>query len=226
MAIRLEKLYFAWAQRKDFALNVPELHLLPKSKCLLKGPSGSGKSTLLNLLGGVLEPQQGQIYLLGANFTAMRAAEKDAFRAEHMGYIFQMFNLIPYLSVEENCLLPLQFSRKKREKILAHSSLQGELTRLLEALGLPCGKEFLRQKTQSLSVGQQQRVAAVRAFLGSPEIIIADEPTSALDPDARQGFLTCLFQECERSAATLLYVSHDSQLEPYFDRCLSMMDFR
>lgn len=186
----------------------------------LRGPSGSGKSTLLSLIAGVITPDQGTIEVLGRNLGTLGAAARDSFRADHIGFIFQMFNLIPYLSVVENVALPCGFSRLRRARALrAASSIEAEAVRLLVQLDIGHG-EMLRRPVTELSVGQQQRVAAARALIGAPELIIADEPTSALDADRRTTFLDLLFRECAREQTALLFVSHDASLAPAFDRAL------
>ena len=134
-----------------------------------------------------------------------------------------MFNLIPYLSVVENVLLPCRFSRRRKQNIENRGhSLQDEAERLLNHLDLP--RELLHRSVTELSVGQQQRVAAARALIGSPELVIADEPTSALDADRRASFLKLLLNECAEQNTTLVFVSHDSALEPQFDRSVQLAD--
>lgn len=200
-------------------VNTFSLEVAKGEHVFLIGPSGSGKTTLLNLITGVLAPSKGQIEILGQNLSAMRSASRDAFRADSFGIIFQLFNLIPYLSVIENVLLPLRFSAKRNRNI--DGSPEVAAVQLLKNLGL--GDElFHKNRCADLSVGQQQRVAAARALLGSPEIIIADEPTSALDSDSREEFLGSLFTQCEAHNTTLLFVSHDSSLRNRFSRVLSL----
>jgi putative ABC transport system ATP-binding protein len=191
---------------------------------LLTGPSGSGKSTLLSLLCGVVTPAQGSIVILGTDMTALSAVQRDHFRAEHFGIIFQMFNLLPYLSIMDNVLLPLSFARTRRERVLAGGrSEQAEARRLLASLGLDVDA-FADQPAAALSVGQQQRVAAARALIGSPEIVVADEPTSALDRDLQQEFLDLLFRDLAAAGASLIMVSHDETLARRFDRVLPLAD--
>jgi putative ABC transport system ATP-binding protein len=184
---------------------------------LVHGPSGSGKSTLLGLLGGVLLPQHGVVRVLDTELTRLGAISRDRFRADHIGFIFQQFNLIPYLSVVDNVLLPCRFSRRRRERAQAGgNTLREEAARLLDHLDMP-GSLRGREVTR-LSVGQQQRVAAARALIGRPEILIADEPTSALDADRQAAFLELLLDECIDERSTLLFVSHDRRLAPSFTR--------
>ncbi|KAA0690116.1 ATP-binding cassette domain-containing protein [Halopseudomonas laoshanensis] len=221
--IDLDAATYAWPGQPPL-LDIKHLQLLAGERVFLKGPSGSGKTTLLGLLGGVYLPDQGQITLLGKNMASMSAAERDRFRADHTGYIFQMFNLLPYLSVVENVTLPCHFSRVRRERALKrHDGLASAALHLLHSLGLS-DNALLDRSVNELSIGQQQRVAAARALIGSPELVIADEPTSALDADSREAFLRLLFAECSAAGSSLLFVSHDASLEPLFDRALSLRD--
>lgn len=221
--LQLDAVTFAWPGQPRL-LEIDHFALRRGEKVFLKGPSGSGKTTLLGLLGGVHLPDNGTIRLLDQSLSELSGARRDRFRADHTGYIFQMFNLLPYLSVVENVTLPCRFSTLRRERVFAHTaSLDQAATDLLAGLGLS-DPALLRRPVTELSIGQQQRVAAARALIGSPELVIADEPTSALDTDSREAFLRLLFAECERGGSSLLFVSHDSSLEPLFDRALSLKD--
>ena len=221
VAIEATDLLYAWPGKPP-VIDIAQLSVARGERIFLRGPSGSGKSTLLGLLGGVLTPTRGHVRLLGTDITALSAGERDRFRGEHLGFIFQMFNLIPYLSVLENVLLPAQFSPARVARI-ANGNLAEEGRRLLAALGLG-SPDYLSRPVTELSIGQQQRVAAARALLGRPGIIVADEPTSSLDHDAREDFLRLLMNECKAQNATLLFVSHDTSLGPLFDRNLSLRE--
>ena len=221
--IHLDSVIFAWPDRPTL-LDIDRFTLQPGERVFLKGPSGSGKTTLLGLLGGVQVPASGSIRLLGKNLASMSSSKRDRFRADHSGYIFQMFNLLPYLSVLENITLPCHFSSVRRQRARQrHGSVEAAALHLLAHLGLD-RPELMRQPVTELSIGQQQRVAAARALIGSPELVIADEPTSALDADTREAFLHLLFIECEAAGSSLLFVSHDAALESLFDRSLSLRD--
>ena len=211
-AIVLDSLRYAWSDVMSPDLVINDLQVRSGDRWFIEGASGSGKSTLLGLLSGVLAPQKGGVTVLGKRFDDMGGAERDRFRADHNGYIFQMFNLIPYLSVIENVTLPLRFSKRRRKRV---SDPDKEARRLLEHLGM--GK-LAERKVTKLSVGQQQRVAAARALIGSPELILADEPTSALDEGHSEGFVKLLFDECKTAGSTLVFVSHDSRLAGLFDQ--------
>jgi putative ABC transport system ATP-binding protein len=216
--LTLQDLRFGW-QPAQPVLDIAELTLAAGTSLFLRGPSGSGKSTLLNLIGAVLQPQAGTITLLGTDLASLNRGARDRFRADHIGFIFQQFNLLPYLSALDNVLLPCGFSRRRRERAGSHGGAEAA-RHLLDRLGL--GPELYERPANRLSVGQQQRVAAARALIGAPELIVADEPTSALDSDARDGFLKLLFDECRQAGSTLLFVSHDRSLEASFDRAIDL----
>ncbi|MRI32239.1 methionine ABC transporter ATP-binding protein [Endozoicomonas sp. OPT23] len=217
--VELENVQFSWTEDKPI-LDIQSLSITQGEKVFIRGPSGSGKTTLLGLLGGVLTPDSGSVKVLNTNLAQLPPAQRDLHRAEHTGFIFQMFNLIPYLSVAENITLPLSFAKGRHDRVSATGRKpEQEAARLLQTLGL-VDPELLSRPVTELSIGQQQRVAAARALIGSPELLIADEPTSALDTDTREAFIKLLFSECESSGSTLMFVSHDSSLEPLFDRTI------
>jgi putative ABC transport system ATP-binding protein len=216
MAIELQNVRYAWPGEPPL-LDVASLQVQRGERLFLRGPSGSGKSTLLGLIGGVLAPDVGSVRVLGQPLHEMGAAARDRFRGEHVGFVFQSFNLIPYLTVRENVLLSLRFSPERAARIPGDRT--AEARRLLAALGLADDSLIDRPATQ-LSIGQQQRVAAARALLGRPELLVADEPTSALDHESREAFLKLLLGECAANGTTLLFVSHDPTLGALFDRQL------
>ena len=221
LAVEIENVEFAWRGQESL-LAIDRLDVSRGERVFLKGASGSGKSTLLGLIGGVLTPRTGTIRVMGTALPQLSGSARDRFRAEHVGFIFQMFNLIPYLTVRANVLLPLSFSPTRRSRIAA-AGADAEAVRLLEALGL-ADEALLERPVTQLSIGQQQRVAAARALIGRPDIVVADEPTSALDTDARAEFLQLLMDECAAFGTTLIFVSHDASLATLFDRVLSMGD--
>ncbi len=222
-AIRVEAVDFRWPGRHAFGLSVTRLTVARGERVLLLGPSGAGKSTLLSLVCGIVAPQAGTIEVLGRNIPDMAPHARDRFRAEHFGIIFQMFNLLPYASALDNVLLPLGFAAGRRSRASRERPARQEAERVLAALGIE-GALATGGIAANLSVGQQQRVAAARALIGAPEIIIADEPTSALDADSQQRFLDLLFGQAEAAGATLLMVSHDARLAARFDRAVQLRD--
>jgi putative ABC transport system ATP-binding protein len=211
---------FKWKAKDAFALAVVEFRVVQGERLLLLGPSGSGKSTLLSLLTGIATSRLGTVEILGTALGELGNSGRDRFRAEHFGIIFQMFNLLPYGAVIDNVLLPLSFAPARRARAVAAGGPEAEARRLLSALGLPA--DIGVRSAANLSVGQQQRVAAARALIGSPEIIIADEPTSALDDNRQQDFLDLLFGQIDTTNATLIMVSHDQRLSRYFNRTLQL----
>lgn len=219
-AVSLTDLRFRWPGQSGFCLSVPHLELKRGARALLLGASGSGKSTLLSLISAIATPDAGQIVIAGTDIGALSRRQRDRFRAEHIGVIFQQFNLLPYASIRDNILLPLRFAPLRRARVAdpAH-----EAERLALALELPAN-DIGRVKAGQLSVGQQQRVAVARALIGAPELIVADEPTSALDADTQTAFLDLLFAQCDAAGSTLLMVSHDERVGARFDRRILLRD--
>ena len=221
-AVMLQSVRFAYP-KGPVVLGIDELSIGQGESVFLHGPSGSGKTTLLSLISGVLSPTSGTVRVLGQELTTMSAAARDTLRGARMGYIFQGFNLIPYLSVAQNIALPCQLHTPRRANI-ASATLPDEVARLARRLDL---HPHLDAPVTKLSVGQQQRVAIARAIIGSPALLVADEPTSSLDTDRRDAFLhllTEVTQEARDRGAhtTLLFVSHDRGLATHFDRTLSL----
>jgi putative ABC transport system ATP-binding protein len=207
---------FSYGPRLPDVLRIQNLNLSRGEKVFLFGPSGSGKSTLLGLIGGLFTPQRGRIQVLGQDITEMSHSQRDRFRAREIGFIFQVFNLVPYLNVLENVMLPAHFGRPISQ---GFTSAKDEAKSLLEQLGLG---QMIQKSVTELSIGQQQRVAVARALLGSPGLVIADEPTSALDSDTRESFLKMLAEQAKREGSTVLFVSHDRALASAFDRDVAL----
>lgn len=221
-AVLLRSLLFAY-DKAPAILQIEELRVAAGKSLFLHGPSGSGKTTLLSLISGVSMPQSGSVQVLGRELTTLSASARDTLRGSSMGYIFQSFNLIPYLSIEENIALPCRLHPRRCARIGA-ATLSQEVARLARRLDIHA---HLRSPVTRLSVGQQQRVAIARAIIGSPELLIADEPTSSLDGDRRDDFLKLLSEVIEESRArgagtTLLFVSHDRSLASRFDQEVSL----
>jgi putative ABC transport system ATP-binding protein len=219
--ISVSDVAYRWTRSGSFRLDIPAFHMAAAERVLLVGPSGTGKSTLLALLAGIAAPETGRIHVLGTDLTTLTSARRDRFRAEHMGVIFQMFNLLPYGSAIDNVLLPLSFAPERRKRIGSPAAQVGEARRLLHHLGLPPDAVATR-RASDLSVGQQQRVAAARALIGRPALIIADEPTSALDPETRDQFLSLVLDEARAGGGGVLMVSHDPALAAHFDRVVPL----
>ena len=198
-------------------ININRLLIKEGEHIFLRGRSGSGKSTFLNLLSGVLEPQTGTVEILGEDITTLNVSQKDRFRGDNFGMVFQQFNLLPYLSIEENISLACRFSKQKSLEV---KDINKEIKHLLDVLEIPYGMKS--KKAMHLSVGEQQRVAVARALIGKPKIIIADEPTSALDDERKNKFMQLLFRQLDTQNSTLVFVSHDRELSSYFE---SVCDF-
>ena len=216
-AVSLQEVRFAYRGGAP-VLDIPSLHVARGERLFLHGPSGSGKTTLLGLIAGVLSATSGRVQVLGSDLGAMGSAERDRFRAAHVGYVFQMFNLIPYLSVRENIMLPARLSKHRRAR-LGDAEPNAEATRLAAGLEIDT---LLDARIGELSVGQQQRVAVARALIGAPELIVCDEPTSALDADRRDRFLELLFASVAAAGSTLVFVSHDLALAERFGRTVAL----
>jgi putative ABC transport system ATP-binding protein len=216
-AVELNQVRFRYPGESEI-LRIATLRIARGERVFLYGPSGSGKTTLLGILAGVLGTSVGSVRVLGRDLTTLSPRQRDAFRGAHVGYIFQLFNLITYLNVEDNILLPCRLHHARRAR-LSGQSLPAAALAISTRLGIAA---LLQQRVTNLSVGEQQRVAAARALIGTPEIILADEPTSALDSDHRQRFLELLFDCAEEAGSTLIFVSHDRALMPLFHRAISL----
>ncbi len=218
-AIQIADLDYRWPGQQQNLLSIPKWQVEAGQTVFLYGASGSGKSTLLNLLAGILLPQRGQVNLLSTDITQLSARHRDRFRANHIGIVFQQFNLVPYLSVEMNIALAAHFADSQPKKLGRE-----QLMSLLTPLSLD--EAILQRKATALSVGQQQRVAVARALINRPQLIIADEPTSALDSDTRDGFIELLMQLAKAQGSTVVFVSHDRALASHFDMQIDMQQFQ
>jgi len=219
--LELRDLRFSWARGQPDCLDIEHLRIAPGEALFLHGPSGCGKSTLLSLMAGVLMPRQGQVALMGRDWQQVRLGRRDRHRADHVGYIFQQFNLLPYLSALDNVLMPCRFSEMRRTASEQQAgSPQAEAEAWLAGMGLE--RALWTRAARELSVGQQQRVAAARALIGRPALVIADEPTSALDEDRRDAFLDLLLSACASARSALVFVSHDRRIAQRFARQVSL----
>lgn len=222
--LTLRDVQFGWSKGKPPLIDLEYFSIGPGETVFIAGPSGSGKSTLLSLVGGIVIPNRGQIELLGQDMAKLSGAARDKHRADNLGIVFQQFNLVPYLSIQDNVVLPCRFSKARRHRLnQAGTTPALESKRLLTRLNLE-HPDLLNRPVTELSIGQQQRVAVARALIGGPSLIVADEPTSALDEDAREMFLSLLFDECRAGGAGVLFVSHDQRLAPLFDRQINLSE--
>jgi len=216
VVLAAEALRFAWPGTKAPCIDIEAFRITAGESVFLHGPSGCGKSTLLSLLAGVLVADEGRVTLLGHDWSKLSGTQRDRSRVAHVGYIFQQFNLLPYLSVLDNVLLPCRFSQRREANASRNGSSRDEAEHLLDQMGLD--RNLWKRQALQLSVGQQQRVAAARALIGQPEVVIADEPTSALDEDRREAFLDVLLTACAEHHSALVFVSHDQRIAQRFVR--------
>jgi putative ABC transport system ATP-binding protein len=215
-AIEVNELAFRFASNGDPVLEIPAWKVPQNDRVFLQGESGSGKSTLLALLAGLQVPTTGDISVLGTKISAMGNQSRDRFRARNIGVVFQQFNLIPYLSVIDNILLAAQFGDRGGD------ALRVRAAGLLDRVNLDTN--FYERKASQLSIGQQQRVAIVRALINAPALLLVDEPTSALDHKNRDSFLVLLLEILEESSCSMVFVSHDPTIGQYFDHRLVLSE--
>ncbi len=214
--LAVKDLSFGWP-RGPTILDVPSFGVAAGEAVFLHGPSGCGKSSLLSLMAGVLLPRTGQVSLLARNWADLRQVARDRYRVDHVGYLFQQFNLLPYLRVLDNVLIPCRLSTRRRDAAIARSgSVRADAQAWLTGMGL--APSLWQRPALTLSVGQQQRVAAARALIGGPALVIADEPTSALDEERREAFVDLLLSACAEASSALVFVSHDRRLATRFPR--------
>ncbi len=212
MSVSLKNVVYAYPEARDkVVLNIDSWSVASQEKVFIHGPSGGGKSTLLNVLSGIVQPKSGEISVLGNRLDKMNTTQRDTFRANYIGYIFQQFNLIPYLNAVDNIRLANHFCKQTSGAIS-----QAEIIDLLESFRID--GDDCRKPTGKLSIGQQQRIAIARALINRPAVLIADEPTSSLDETNRNTFMLELLANVARYKTTLIFVSHDLSLATHFDR--------
>lgn len=203
----------------DFRLFVPSLELKDGERVAVVGPSGTGKTTLLNLIAGIAVPQAGKITVDGKQITGLSDSARRTFRANNIGFVFQDFALLDYLTARENILYPY--------RITSGSRLDDDARARAEQLAKSCGLDGkLGRRPGALSQGEQQRVALCRALVRQPKLILADEATGNLDPDNKIAILDLLFSRTHEAGAALLAVTHDHDLLPRFDRVIDFAAFR
>ncbi len=218
MLINLANLRFSYPEQPNLlVLDIPSWSLSSGEHTLIHGLSGSGKSTLLNILNGLLSVVSGHVTVLGQDIDQMTNRQRDTFRANNVGYVFQQFNLIPYLDAIDNIQLASYFS-----KSVSKASLSKEIKILLQTLNIP--EKDWSKPIRKLSIGQQQRIAIARALINKPTLLIADEPTSSLDQENSDAFMQLLMSIVDKHEITLLFVSHDISLSHYFTRVESLSD--
>jgi ABC-type lipoprotein export system ATPase subunit len=208
----LQKSYTTPTGERSMVLDIPSFDVETGAHVALAGGSGSGKTTLLNLVAGILRADAGSIELAGQDITVMNESQRDRHRAEHIGYVFQTFNLLQGYSVLENIELGMAFGAGvDRPFALA----------LLRRVGLD---NRIHYKPRQLSVGQQQRVAVTRALANKPKLVLADEPTGSLDTRNAAAALRLIRELCTENGAALLLVSHDRSILDQFETVHQLTD--
>lgn len=216
--IQTESLKFKYPD-SSFHLTIPEFHVSTGEKVAVVGPSGSGKTTLLNLLAGILTPQSGSIMVGEAVVSDMSDAGRRDFRIQNIGFVFQDFELLDYLSIMDNIL----HSYRITDALKLTGDVRQRAINLAEQMGIA---NHLKKHPGELSQGEKQRAAICRALLPNPDLILADEATGNLDPDNKTRILELLFESVETHGSTLLAVTHDHELLPRFDRVVDFQEFR
>jgi ABC-type lipoprotein export system ATPase subunit len=188
-------------------LDIAEFRAAAGEQVVLVGRSGSGKTTLLHVIAGISRADSGRVKIDGWDITLLSEAERDRFRAEHIGYVFQTFNLLPGFSALENVLVAMRFARGHVDKARAKQ--------LLKRVGL---EHRMSHKPPMLSVGEQQRVAVARALANKPRLLLADEPTASVDAANQQAILDLIRETCQEENVTLLLVTHAPEVAQQFPR--------
>ncbi|HHT00616.1 MAG TPA: ABC transporter ATP-binding protein [Thiomicrospira sp.] len=208
---------YGQGDNKTFALRETNLTVYEQELLMIVGPSGCGKTTLLSIISNLIEADSGQCEILGTEVLNLSDSQKTAFRGQHIGFVFQSFNLFPALTALENVASPLIIQGIKYEQALKKARPY------LESVGIAEQADHIPSK---LSGGQQQRVAIARALVNEPELIICDEPTSALDHESGQTVMQLLKSIAEEKKTTLVVVTHDNRIFSYADRIVEMDDGR
>ena len=216
--ITIRNLAFSYSTG-NFSLQIPEFSVEKHEKIAVIGPSGTGKTTLLNLIAGIIRPSQGSIRINDTSVDQLNDAQRRQFRITQIGFVFQDFELLDYLSVNDNILHPYRITRA----LQLNSAVRGRARMLAEEMGIG---DKLQRRANDLSQGEKQRAAICRALLPQPGLILADEATGNLDPENKVRILDLLFGAVEEYDATLLAVTHDHELLQRFDRVIDFRDFR
>ncbi len=212
--IRFRDVRFRYAT-SSFELAVPSLEIQPGERVAIIGPSGSGKTTLLHLMAGIRPPDAGEVQMNDYPIHSMTDSQRRRFRAEHVGLVFQEFELLDYLNVVENILLPYRI----HSTLLLTPPVRQRARELAHSLGLA---DKLKRASRDLSQGERQRVAIARALVTQPEFVLADEPTGNLDPTLKTQVLDLFLDALDHRPATLVMVTHDHSLLDRFHRVLSI----
>lgn len=216
--VRIENLTFGYGA-EGFRLRIPEFSLADGERVAVVGPSGSGKTTLLNLIAGILTPDAGRVEVVGTEVSGLPDAARRRFRASRIGFVFQDFALLDYLSARQNIFYPYRIT----PALVLDDAARDRAERLATACGIG---DKLDRHPSALSQGEQQRVAICRALVTQPKLILSDEATGNLDPDSKARILDLLFEQASEAGAAILAVTHDHELLPRFERVLDFAQFR
>ncbi len=211
--IRIRNLEFSYPGSNRFRLAINRLDVKAGECVAIVGPSGSGKTTLLNLLAGTLLPGKGEVQVGEVLVNGLSEAERRRFRSGNLGQVFQAFELLEYLTVEDNVLL----SRLIDSHARVDADARSRAAELLETVGLG---DKVKKRPAQLSHGERQRVAVCRALLNHPQLLLADEPTGNLDQRNKQNVVDLLAEQAHHHESTLLMVTHDRSLLGSFARCI------
>ncbi len=188
-------------------LDVPEYEVVAGEQAVLVGASGGGKTTLLHIIAGITQPDSGTVRIENIEITRFRESTRDRIRADRIGYVFQTFNLLPAFSALENVILGMTFSSGRSSPARAR--------KMLERVGLG---HRMSSRPNTMSVGEQQRVAVARALVNSPRLLLADEPTANVDPANQQNVINLIRETCREENIALIMVTHATEVSDQFDR--------
>ena len=214
--ICVQELLFSYPH-SDFQLQIPQLEIDAECATAVVGPSGSGKTTLLHLVAGILSPERGNITVDGINVAALSSAGRRSFRLRNIGMVFQDFELIEYLNVLDNVLLPCRIGRLSLD-----SDAKERAVHLLQLVGM---SRHIKKSVTRLSQGERQRVAICRGLLSKPSLLLADEPTGNLDPATSEQILDVLLETVQVEKSTLVMVTHDHSLLHRFASTIDFTEF-
>lgn len=215
--IQIKQLKFGYPGSR-FRLSVPELEIGDTEKVAVIGPSGCGKTTLLNLISGILIPDQGELVSCEIDLKTLTDSQRRSYRISRIGFVFQEFELIDYLNVKENILLPYYIN----QTLKLDESVRDRARELAASMQID---QYLNSRIDQISQGERQRVAICRALLPQPQILLADEPTGNLDPANKRLIRDLLLEHATRTQATLIMVTHDDRLLDEFDRTIDIQRF-
>jgi putative ABC transport system ATP-binding protein len=218
--IEIQNLKFSWP-RSTFSLGIEDLQIPAGEKLAIIGPSGSGKTTLLNLLAGIEIVGAGLLKVANTELAKLSDSQRRDFRCSNIGFVFQQFELLDYLTVKDNIALPFLINQSLSAET-PKPAVDAAISRLAKSMGIG---DKLGRHPQKLSQGEKQRVAICRALVAGPKLILADEPTGNLDPSNKHRTLDLLFQQADANEQTLVVVTHDMSIVDGFDRTIDFSSY-